>query len=275
MNTQLEEHACLFVLDRLELGERAAFEARLQVDPELAALVRDLEAALSGRVRALAQFEPPPTLLPGIEDHIGEPGSGAARRAPLLASLARWGIAAVIAVGIGILAVQSLRRPAAQARPYVIFVGLDSLGSRLAELPMQGRAPGADESFVQLASLAEKFWEKPEDLPVRLDSSGQRGRGYALYDPGSDQGFIAIRQLPPAESGKQYRLWLLETSTGRIRQACALPAAGSTTGLYFFHVPEAGGEKLGRLDFFVTAEDASSPDSAQPRGAVVLGDRRI
>ena len=105
------------------------------------------------------------------------------------------------------LAVQNLRRAPEAARPYVIVVGLDSLRSTLAELPIKERPENADASFVQLASLAEKFWDKPEDLPVKLDSAGESGRGYALFDPASNQGFIAIRQLPAAGEGKQYHLW--------------------------------------------------------------------
>jgi hypothetical protein len=281
MNPQLEELACLYVLDRLDAGERAAFEARLPRDPILAALVSELEVALSRRVHSLPQFEPPASLLSGIEARIDRLRAGAApaparSAAQLWVSVARWGIAAVIAVGVGIVAVQSLRRPAPEAeRPYLIIVGLDSLSSSLAELPMQDRPRNADASFIQLASLAEKFWKRPQDLPVKLDSASQSGRGYALFDPISNQGFIAIRQLPDAGRGKQYHLWLLDTSTGRIRQAGVLPDAGPASGLYFFSVSPGSSEKLDRLDFFVTAEDMSAPDSAPPRGKVVLGDRRI
>jgi hypothetical protein len=278
MNTHLEELACLYVLDRLDAPESASFEARLPHDPELRALTRELEDALSRRIHALPQVEPPAGLLAGIEGRIDRLSAGAPARAasPAWASVARWGMAAVIAVGIGILAIQSLRRPPASAeRPYLVVVGLDSLNSRLAQLPMPDRPGSADASFIRLASLAERFWEKPEDMPVKLDPATQGGRGYALFDPGSNQGFIAIRQLPMVEQGKRYHLWLLDTASGQVRQAGALPTAGSASGLYFFSVAPAGGQRVDRLDFFMTSEDASAPDSAQPHGRVVLGDRRI
>jgi Anti-sigma-K factor rskA len=156
----------------------------------------------------------------------------------------------------------------------VLVVGLDSVGSRLAELPVQDRPTNADASFIQLASLAEKYWEKPQDLPVRAAPARPGGRGYALFDPGSSQGFIAVRQLPAVEVGKQYRLWLVDTATGRVRSAGVLPSGAPDSGLYFFSVAP-GGAKADGLDFFVTAEDASGPDPAQPHGKVVLGDRRI
>jgi anti-sigma-K factor RskA len=281
MNAQLEELACLYVLDRLDARERAAFEARLPLDPELSAVTREIEASLARRIHALPRHEPPADMLARIEARIDGLRAGETRRPsrsilPLWASVARWGIAAVIAVGVGIVAVQSLRRaPAAAARSYLIVVGLDSLRSTLAELPVEERPQNADASFIQLASLAERYWERPEDLPVKLDSAGGSGRGYALFDPGSNQGFIAIRQLPAAGLGKEYHLWLLDTASGQIREAGILPVAGSARGLYFFSVVPTTSARPGRPDFFVTAEDSGSPESAQPRGKVVLGDKRI
>jgi anti-sigma-K factor RskA len=274
MNPHLEELACLYVLDRLDWQERAAFEGRLSHEPELAGLVRELETALSRRVHALPQLEPPAGLLAAIEARIERRAASPRASVPWTAA-ARWGLAAVIAIGVGILAIQSLRRPpAAQERPYVLVVGMDSVGSRLAELPLQDRPATSDASFIQLASLAEKYWERPQDLPVGSAPAGAGGRGYALFDPGSSQGFIAIRQIPAAEPGKQYRLWLVDTATGRIRSAGVLPSSAPDSGLYFFSVAP-GEAKADRVDFFVTAEDAAAPDPAQPHGKVVLGEPRI
>jgi anti-sigma-K factor RskA len=275
MNTQLEELACLYVLDRLDAPERAAFEERLATEPGLAETVREVEASLFRRIHALPRYEPPAGMLARIEARIdGRAPGGERAAASAWASAARWGIAAVIAVSVGIIAVQSLRRPAA-ARPYVIVVGLDSLGSTLAELPVEEHPRSADASFIQLASLAERYWEKPDALPVKMDSAGQSGRGYALFDPGSNQGFIAIRQLPAAGRGKEYHLWLLDTATGQVQRAGVLPVASSARGLYFFSVLPNSSAPAGRPDFFVTAEDAGSAETAQPHGEVVLGDRRI
>jgi hypothetical protein len=278
MNPQLEELACLFILDRLDAQERAAFEARLTDDRDLADLVRELESSLSRHIHDLPRHEPPAGMLADIEARI-DALSAARRPAPTAlpwASIARWGIAAVIALGIGTIAVQSLRRaPAEAARPFMIVVGLDSNRSTLAELPMQGRAQDADARFIQLASLAERFWEKPGDMPAKIEPTGQGGLGYALFDPGSNQGFIAIRQLPSLDKGERYHLWLLDTASGLVREAGTLPATDSSRGLFFFSVAPAAGAKPGRLDFFVTAEDSSAPDSGHPRGKIVLGDRRI
>jgi anti-sigma-K factor RskA len=271
MNTQLEELACLYVLDQLDARERAAFEARLANDPELAATLARIEASLARRVGEIEQHEPPAGTLARIEAHIARAQPPPRVAVPVWAAAARWGVAAALAIGVGVIAFRSLRRTPAEVRPYVVVVGLDSLRSRLAEVPVQERARDADASFIQLATLAERFWERPGDLPFKLDSAGQSGRGYALFDPGSNQGFIAIRQLPAAGRGKEYRLWLLDTASGRVREAGVLPAAAAAGGLYFFSVVPATSAKPGNPDFFVTAEDTGSPDSALPRGEVVLG----
>jgi anti-sigma-K factor RskA len=281
MNPQLEELACLYVLDRLEASERASFEACLLHNPQLAALVGELESALAQRIHALAQLEPPACLLAQIEARIDRlpamvPPAPAHRATPLWPSLARWGIAALLAVGVGAMALHYLRRvPAAAKRPYVIIVGLDSRQSTLAELPMPKRSQDADACFIQLASLAERFWERPEDLPVKLRSTAEGGRGYALFDPTSNQGFIAIRQLPAIEQGQRYHLWILDTASGQTREAGVLPLTDSNRGLYFFSVAPASEATPGRLDFFVTAEDTTASQSTGPRGKVVLGDKTV
>jgi hypothetical protein len=189
---------------------------------------------------------------------------------------ARGGIAALLAVGVGMMALHYRRRvPAAAERPYVIIVGLDSRRSTLAELPMPKRSQDADACFIQLASLAERFWEKPDDLPVKLRSTGDGGRGYALFDPASNQGFIAVQQLPAAEQGQRYHLWILDTASGQVREAGVLPLTDSNRGLYFFSVAPASEATSGRLDFFVTAEDITASQFARPRGKVVLGEKKI
>ncbi|MFZ1055831.1 MAG: anti-sigma factor, partial [Opitutaceae bacterium] len=117
------------------------------------------------------------------------------------------------------------------------------------------------------------YWEKPGDLPVKLPSSGQAGHGYALFDPASHQGFIAIQQLPAVEEGKRYHLWILDTVSGKVRDAGVLPLAGSSTGLYSFSVTPDLVTKPDHMDFFVTAEDTARSGANLPSGKVVLGDR--
>lgn len=306
MNESLEELASLYVLDQLAGDERAAFEARLVREPEIAALVRNLEAALARGVRALPPREPPASLLGRIEAEIDSrpadaapapgkvegpalskaegpapvsgrsPASGRAvpSQRAAWATFARWGLAAVIAVSLATLALQSLRR--SPAEPKIVFVGLDADRNTYAELSLRGPGKDPDTRFIQLAALAEKLWEKPGELPARPVPSAGASHGYALFDPGSQQGFIAIERLPAIAENQHYHLWLVEPAAGSIRDGGVLPLAGLQRGLYSFALGSAHDEESGRPNIFVTVEDdgADTP-TGQPRGKVVLGRRPI
>jgi hypothetical protein len=281
MNPRTEELACLYLLDQLDTDERAAFEAQMQGDPQLAALVGELESTLSQSVRSLPQVEAPADLLGRIESRIDRlPAEGislASRRHVLPLSWGyRWGIAALVAVAFGILALQGVRnRQVIDGRSFAIFVRLDSRRSRSEELPFEKGPADADARFVQLASMAERFWERPDARLMKSGSAGEGGRGYALYDPASSQGFIAVQQLPAIETGRLYHLWILNTASGEAREAGILPAGVSNGGLYFFSVAPSGGPSSGGVDFFVTSEVADTPASKRPSGEVVLGEKRV
>ncbi len=285
MNESTEELATLYILDQLAATDRAAFEARLLREPALAAQVRELEAAFAAGIRSLPPQEPPAALLDRIEAQIDEleiEGNlrdaqiGRSESAPLRESrrpwvaVAQWGIAAVIAVSLSILAVQSLRRPAA---PTIVVVGLDANRNTFAELPLRTNAQDPDARFIQLASLAQDFWNKPGDLPLKPGAAPGDNRGYALMDLGSQQGFIAIEQLPAIAANQRYHLWVADASTGRVRDAGILPLAGINRGLYSFTTGPDTGAKSEPPHLFVTLEDAGDATSApaQPRGKVVLG----
>jgi anti-sigma-K factor RskA len=281
MNESPEELASLYVLDQLDAPARADFEARLLREPELAALVRELEAGWASGVRALPQTPPPADLLKKIEakieaeapDRRPAAAPAGAQRFPFVA-IARWGIAAMIAVSLGVLAVQSLRHSATP--PVIIVVGLDADRNTFAELPLHGTAKDADARFIQLASLAANFWGNPDKLPVRAKLAAGDNRGYALYDPGSRQGFIAIERLGTIAAHQRYHLWVVDPSTHDVTDAGVLPSPAANGGLYSFALGETAGAKSARPHFFVTVEDenATAPPD-QPRGKVVLGSNRL
>ncbi len=281
MNPQLEDLASLYVLDQLTGPERADFEARLLREPELAALVHDLEAGLARGVRSLPPAEPPAALLARIEGRIDaltadRPGPARARRTNPWRWLpfARWGVAAVIVASLATLAVQSLRHSA--DRPMIVLVGLDADKNTFTELPLRGSAKDVDSRFMQLASLAENYWKEPGDVPAKPPPAAGDSRGYALFDPGSMHGFIAIEQLPAITGNQSYHLWIVDPANGRVYDAGILPLIGTTRGLYSFTLGPADSPKSTRPNFFITAEDVDAiTRPARPRGKVVLGSRSI
>ena len=287
MKESLEETASLYVLDQLEPRERALVEGRLAHEPDLAALVHEYESALAASVRSLPPRTPSPLVLERLEDQIDHEaeesrraGTGRSKSAPLRdqptrhpwVTLAQWGLAAVVTVSLATLAVQSLRR--ANPAPVFIVVGLDANRSTFAELP--SAAPAAkdpDARFIQLAAAAEDLWRNPAARPLPLAPASTGNHGYALYDPGSQQGFIAIEQLPALADNQRYHLWVIDDATNRIRDAGILPLSGVNRGLYSFALdPGDGAKDRARPNFFITVEDVTAaPAAPQPRGKVVLG----
>lgn len=284
MNPQLEELACLYVLDQLDPTERAEFETKLLADGELRSLVRKLESTIEARVRALPQHEPPMDLLETIEHKLPHAPAATARpqRSPKVVQVswlqfARWGIAAVIAVSLATLAIQSVRR---SNSPLVVLVQLDPNRSTATQLALPSSAKDDDARFIQLASLAESYWKKVDGQPNPSAAGTLGSRGYALFDPTSQEGFLAVEQLPSIDAKKHFHLWIVDSSRGEIRDAGILPITGPQAGLYSFSLPESEMKASSpqRLNFFVTVEDstpANSTNSTQPRGRVVLGQRTL
>jgi anti-sigma-K factor RskA len=277
MKASPEELAGLYVLDQLDRDERAAFEARLLREPELAALTGRLESGLARGIRSLPPREPPAGTLDQIEARIDAPGAALVPAAPPDRAarrmvFARWGLAAMIALSLVTLAVQSLRRTPAQ--PVIVLVGLYADRNTFTELPLRASARDSDARFIQLATLAENYWGRPGALPAGPEPAAGGNRGYALFDPGSRQGFIAIERLPVAAENQRYHLWILDPAG--VHDAGILPLAGMNRGLYSFTLGPADGPKSDRPNFFITVEEnGPAGQPAQPRGKVVLGQESI
>ena len=289
MNDSSNELASLYMLDQLDAGERAAFEARLLREPELSTVIRALEAGLACGIHALTPREPPTALLDRIEQQLDAlPGQGpgwkphpisrsrnqpAAPRRRTRTVWAGWGIAAIITLSLATLAVQSIRRPSTQ--PVFVLIGMDANRNTFTKLPQSGASPqDADARFIQLASLAENFLKYPNAAPIPTTSTPGENRGYALFDPGSQQGFIAIEHLPPLTENQRYHLWIITASTDRVRDAGILPTTGLNRSLCSFVLEPTEGTKPEHPNFFITVEEnGNARELAEPRGKVVLGNR--
>lgn len=274
MNHDDQERACQYVLDQLSAAERSAFAERLRAEPELANLVRALERTLEARVAALPQRKPAPEVWDRIEAELaGQSGAdGGLKHRPTVgrnAFFGRWallgGLAAAVLVALSVTITRRLMNPAPVS---VVIATLDQGNSTSRRLVLPEGAGAAPEArFVQLAALAEKLWQQPENRNERGD------RGYALFDPASREGFIGIQQAPPLRPGQQYRLWVVDERSGEARDAGVLPMREASRGLYFFSLPQADAV-MGKLSFMVTVEPEQSAP-AEPTGKVVLGRGRF
>ena len=279
MNEELEELATQYVLDQMNAFERAAFETRLIREPRLAALVQELQTTFERGVHALPRHAPPGGTLRNIEARIDElhPRKGAAESgagAPAWFGFARWGIAAVIAVSLATIAIQTVRHPSGQ--PTVVVVGLDANRNTFADLPVQNSVTTADQRFMHIASLAENFWKKPSDLPVKGRSAPDGSRAFAVFDPKNALGFIAIENLPVAPENQRYHLWIVDQPSGRTFDAGVLPLEGARHGLYSFALAPGDAPSSDHPNFLITLEDEDAPQqSEKPRGKVVLGRNNI
>jgi hypothetical protein len=284
MNTKTEELASLYVLDELNLEERQAFEKRLQSDTELLLLVRELELALEDQIRSLPQHSAPSHLFNRIKDRI-EAVPAAEISQPMLtlrwSTLAGWGMAAALLLGVGLTLLVTSRDPAvspvASQQPVVLIVGMNSDSSVVKHVPAT-MAVDEFENFTQLAEMAETYWAHPDELPGNLGKSplaNTLGSGYAVYDPRSKYGFVAIQNLPLHQEGKNYFLWLKDAGSKVLECAGIIPLQDRKQGLYFFELDGKSSINSNKVTFFITEEEAADAELSHPKGQLVLGSDRI
>jgi hypothetical protein len=283
MNEKTQELASLYVLDKLSPDERCSFEKRLETDTELVLLLRELESAVEDQIRDLPQHKAPAGLFSSIQSQV-HPHSQEVTSKPFItiswASFAGWGMAAALLLGVGLTLLvtnrdESMTSPNSQ--PVLLVVGMNSDSSAFKTIPTV-ISEDEFENFVQLTQMAENFWDHPEQLPATMNDSplaNTRGSGYAVFDPQSKHGFIAIQNLPKQEQGKNYFLWLKDPKANVLECAGIIPLLEKNEGLYFFELEDNSPISSARMAFFVTEENTSEPKLSHPQGELVLGSDRI
>jgi len=265
METNKHDLAQAYVLGELSGAAAAEVESQAARDPELRQAIRELEDGVAASVRALPKQRVPGGCERAIEASIDQPTpvSAATAKSP---HPIRWavlgGIAALLVAGVSIGGYEWLRSRNESA----VFVAELGVG-RVQVRPLQLATPAnnRDARFIQLASLAERLW----DNPAQSGDSGLDG-GYAVFDPATSQGFIAVREVPALRQQQRYHLWYVDRETGRLHDAGPLPLAQATRGMFFFSLPGADASRSAQPDFFLTIEDASATADGPP-GRVVLG----
>ena len=282
MNENTKELASLYVLDKLTTDERTVFEKRLETEMELVLLVRELELAVEEQVRKLPQQEVPAEVFSKIESKIQFRNPAVKPKPAITISwpvLAGWGMAAALFLGVGLTLLLTNRDsggPVA-SQPVYLVVGMDSDSSAFKTIPAV-ISQGDLGSFGDLTQMAENYWDHPDELPTKVGASplaNTLGSGFAVFDPRSKHGYIAIQNLPQQEDGKNYFLWVKDPQANLLECAGIIPMQDRNNGLYFFELDDNSPISSSRVAFFVTEETASEPMLEKPGGEMVLGSDRI
>lgn len=283
MNENTKELASLYVLDKLTPDERRVFEKRLETETELVLLVRELEIAVEEQVRKLPQQEAPAHLFSKIESKVYSESPAVNSKPTVSISwpiFAGWGMVAALLLGVGLTLLVTHRDSgggAPTAQPVYLVVGMDSDSSAFKTIPAV-ISQGDLGSFGDLTQMVENYWDHPDELPTKVGASplaNTLGSGFAVFDPQSKHGYIAIQNLPKQEDGKNYFLWVKDPQANLLECAGIIPMQDRNNGLYFFELDDNSPISSSRVAFFVTEETASEPMLEKPGGEMVLGSDRI
>ncbi|MGI8955703.1 MAG: anti-sigma factor [Chthoniobacterales bacterium] len=173
MNEQLEEQASLYVLGLLETDESAAFVQRLESDPELRAVVDQLDEAAA----AVAHAAPPRALPPQLRERLlAEVRKGKTVAFPRRSNWLPWAIAACLALTSAYLVAER--------------AGLRKRLTRLEQRDFLAQ--------IQIASLSSKLENAPDANAV------------VVWDEKKQRGILKVTQLPRNDENRDYQLWLVD-----------------------------------------------------------------
>ncbi len=169
-----QDQAALYVLDLLDLDERAAFESAMKANAELADLVSELREAAAAVALSVPLRAPPAVLKQRILRQVAleKPAPTVTRTA----SRIPWAIAAAIAFLCGLLAIDRAR-----------------LERELTEL--RTADPLSGTTVIALATTPA----------ARADSKGS-----IAWEPDRQTGIIRVSNMPPPDPGKDYQLWVVD-----------------------------------------------------------------
>ena len=172
-----EENAVLYVLGTLPTEEVVRFEARLSVDADLRALVREIRESSAQMALAVDQFSPPPD----VRDRIIR----AARVQPMsrrpFLNWVPWAIAAGFAIvaTFGMVERQSLKRTLAEVRH---------------------KEDNYKDNFPDLRTAA--LSPQGEIAPNTI--------GSVAWCSAQQKGVVTISKLPPLEPNQDYQMWVID-----------------------------------------------------------------
>jgi anti-sigma-K factor RskA len=253
-----EELASLYVLGLLEGSELAAFERGLAADPELAALVGELENASTLLATSVPQHRAPDALRDSVLNQIKEDdrtlvqlpvqqAAEPARRPTFSFGWVPWAIAAGLTVACALLWNERSRLSEAiggleqeNQSLSVRIAGLDEERARL-----ETRIAGLDQERARLETRISTLENEKNQLQVRVASLESRdplrdirpimltaqpgapkgAEVVALWDPHRQEGALHVARLPDAAPDKDYQLWIISPESKQPMDAGLIPGS--------------------------------------------------
>lgn len=176
----LQDQAALYVLGALDATETVAFEAALNGNAELRAMVREMREASADLAQSVPAHQPPAELKQRVLREIAlEKQSDASPRSAAPAfNWLPWAIAALFLAFCGILALDRMRlqRELADAR------AADPLAQ------------------ATLVALTPATGDHPD------------ARATVAWQADRQSGIITINNMPPAGKGRAYQLWVVDAN---------------------------------------------------------------
>jgi anti-sigma-K factor RskA len=239
-----EELASLYVLGLLEGSELAAFERGLAADPELAALVGELENASTLLATSVPQHRAPDALRDSVLNQIKEDdrtlvqlpvqqAAEPARRPTFSFGWVPWAIAAGLTVACALLWNERSRLSEAiggleqeNQSLSVRIAGLDEERARL-ETRISTLENEKNQLQVRVASLESR--DPLRDIrPIMLTAQPGAPKGaevVALWDPHRQEGALHVARLPDAAPDKDYQLWIISPESKQPMDAGLIPGS--------------------------------------------------
>ena len=216
----LQDQAALHALGMLEGEEASAFQAALEGNAELQAMVDEIAEAAAAITRALPSTKAPPEVLPRLLAQIGaEHRPPPVARGPDSDADARW-MPWAIAASIALSGLTG----------YFSGAKVQSVDARLQVRELNRQIEQADAEKQRLGSVISGLKDERVALQKRVDDLRQRDAlsqvqiatlkvrvktyakvaAYVVWDAAAQQGLMRFDNLPEAGAGRDYQMWVID-----------------------------------------------------------------
>ena len=187
MDELSQDQAVDYVMGALTAEEAREFEARLSGDPALRSLVAELQESAAALALAAPQIQPPPDLREKVLASIR--GETLPESTPLRAQPARsWNpLAWAIAAGFVVTTAALWFERDAWKR--------EALALRGEAAELRNRDEFAQIHIASLSAQVEMF---------------SKAAAVVVWDAKTQRGVLRLVNLPPADAGKDYQLWVID-----------------------------------------------------------------